>query len=174
MSHLVDALERSYRVLGLEDAAGGDDVFRQLLLARIIEPYSKLDSLRVLEEAGVAPASYRTLKRRLPGYAQESWRQGLSEAYAAHARLDPASLVLYDVSILNFEDGQGDGFRGPLLQVTPPRAADHHRAAHRSGRVIEKFMAAHHLPDVTVVADAGMIFEANQKEIGAGGLSSSA
>jgi hypothetical protein len=52
MSHLVDALERGYRVLGLEDAAGGDEVFRHLVLARIIEPASKLDSLRVLQEAG--------------------------------------------------------------------------------------------------------------------------
>ena len=49
----------AYRVLGLEDAAGGDEVFRHLVLARIIEPVSKLDSLRVLEEAGVAAASYR-------------------------------------------------------------------------------------------------------------------
>jgi hypothetical protein len=38
--------------------------------------------------------------------------------------------------------------------------------------VIEKFMAAHRLPDVTVVADAGMISEANQKAIEAAGLSS--
>jgi hypothetical protein len=37
--------------------------------------------------------------------------------------------------------------------------------------VIEKFMAAHDLPDVTVVADAGMISEANQKAIEAAGLS---
>jgi transposase len=37
--------------------------------------------------------------------------------------------------------------------------------------VIEKFMAAHNLPDVTVVADAGMISEANQKAIEAAGLS---
>jgi hypothetical protein len=55
----------AYRVLGLEVAAGGDETFRHLVLARIIEPSSKLDSLRVLEEAGVAAASYRTLKRRL-------------------------------------------------------------------------------------------------------------
>ena len=54
MSHLLDALEHAYRVLGLEDAAGGDEVFRHLVLARIIEPVSKPDSLRVLEEAGVA------------------------------------------------------------------------------------------------------------------------
>jgi hypothetical protein len=37
--------------------------------------------------------------------------------------------------------------------------------------VIEKFMAAHRLPDVTVVADAGMISEANQRAIEAAGLS---
>ena len=113
MGHLLDALERGYRVLGLDEAAGGDEVFRQLVLARIIEPASKLDSLRVLEEAGVAPASYATVKRRLPAYAQEEWRQRLSAACAAHARLGPASLVLYDVSTLYFETDQGDGFREP-------------------------------------------------------------
>jgi len=57
VAHLVDALARGYDVLGFGRAAGGDEVFRQLVLARIIEPVSKLDSLRVLEEAGVAPAS---------------------------------------------------------------------------------------------------------------------
>jgi hypothetical protein len=113
MGCLLDALERGYRVLGLDAAAGGDGVFRDLVLARIIEPVSKLDSLRVLEEAGVAPVSYRTVERRLPAYAQEAWRQRLSAACAAHARLGPASLVLYDVSTLYFETGQGDGFREP-------------------------------------------------------------
>jgi len=37
--------------------------------------------------------------------------------------------------------------------------------------VIESFMAAHDLADVTVVADAGMVSEANQKQIEAAGLS---
>jgi hypothetical protein len=37
--------------------------------------------------------------------------------------------------------------------------------------VIEAFMAAHRLPDVTVVADAGMISDANMKAIEAAGLS---
>jgi hypothetical protein len=35
MGHLVDALEHGYRVLGFEDAAGGDEVFRHLVLARM-------------------------------------------------------------------------------------------------------------------------------------------
>ena len=46
MGCLVDALSRGYDVLGLAVAAGGDEVFRQLVLARIIEPVSKLDSAR--------------------------------------------------------------------------------------------------------------------------------
>jgi uncharacterized protein YuzE len=50
MGHLADALERAYQVLGFEEAADGDDMFRHLVLARIIEPVSKLDSLRVLDE----------------------------------------------------------------------------------------------------------------------------
>ena len=53
MGHLWDALACGYAVLGLEQAAAGDAVFRDLVLARIIEP----TSVRVLEEAGMAPAS---------------------------------------------------------------------------------------------------------------------
>ena len=37
--------------------------------------------------------------------------------------------------------------------------------------VIESFMAAHDLPDMTVLADAGMVSEAHQKDIEAAGLS---
>ena len=50
MSHLWNALCRAYDALGFPQATGSDEVFRQLVLARIIEPTSKQDSLRVLEE----------------------------------------------------------------------------------------------------------------------------
>ena len=39
-------------MLGL-DRARRDEVFEQLVLARIIEPTSKLDTIRVLEEIGI-------------------------------------------------------------------------------------------------------------------------
>jgi len=113
MGHLWDALCRAYDTLGFDEATGGDEVFRQLVLARIIEPTSKLDSLRVLAEAGTDPVAYRTLKRRLPGYATDAWRQQISSACAKHAALGPASLVLYVASTLYFETDQGDGFREP-------------------------------------------------------------
>jgi len=192
MEHLWRALSRGYDELGFGRAAGGDEVFRQLALARIIEPVSKLDSLRVLEEAGITPVSYATLRRRLPAYAKEAWRQGLSAACAAHAGLGPASLVLYDVSTLYFETDAGDGFRESGFskerrlepQITIGLLADRNGfplmvSAFEGNRaeaktmlpVIDAFMAAHQLPDVTVVADAGMISEANQKAIEAAGLS---
>jgi hypothetical protein len=97
MSHLWDALCRAYEGLGFDAATGGDVVFGDLVLARIIEPTSKLDSLRVLEEVGVTSTSYRTLTRRLKAYAQESWRQQLAAACAKRSALGPASLVLYDI-----------------------------------------------------------------------------
>ena len=192
MSCLLDALSHTYDVLGFDRAAGGDEVFRDLVLARIIEPASKLDSLRVLQEAGAAAASYRTVLRRLPAYAKEAFRQELSAACAAHARLGPASLVLYDVSTLYFETGTGDGFREPGFskerrlepQITIGlltgqdgfplmiSAFEGNKAETKTMLpVVRKFMAAHQLPDVTVVADAGMISEANQKAIEVAGLS---
>jgi hypothetical protein len=112
MSYLWDALCTAYQYL-FGAVAKGDNVFRDLVVARIVEPTSKVDSLRVIEEVGVAPASYATVKRRLPGYAQPSWRQTLSGACASHAGLGPASLVLYDVSTLYFGTDAGDGFGEP-------------------------------------------------------------
>jgi hypothetical protein len=117
---------------------------------------------------------------------------GPAEACAAHARLGPASLVLYDVSTLYFEADRGDGFREPGFpgerrlepQITigllagqdgfplMVSAFEGNRAETKTMLpVIEAFMAAHQLPDVTVVADAGMISEANQKAIETAGLS---
>jgi Transposase DDE domain len=192
MGCLADALRHAYRVLGFERASGGDEVFAQLVAARIIEPVSKADSLRVLEEAGLPGPSYATLKRRLPAYATEAFRQRISAACAAHARLGPASLVLYDVSTLYFETDEGDGFREsgfskerrlePQITIGLLTGQDgfplmvsafEGNKAETSTMlpVIESFMTAHDLPDVTIVADAGMVSEANQKKIEAAGLS---
>lgn len=47
-AQLWDTLCAAYEILGFERAAEGDDVFHQLVLARIIEPTSKADPLRVI------------------------------------------------------------------------------------------------------------------------------
>lgn len=113
MTHLWDGLCAAYQILGFDLVTQGDNVFRDLVLARIIEPTSKIDAARVLGEVGVEAASYATLKRRLPVYAIPSWRRSLAAASAQHAGLGPASLVLFDVSTLYFETDAGDGFREP-------------------------------------------------------------
>jgi Transposase DDE domain len=192
MTHLWDGLCTAYRVLGFESVTKGDNVFRDLVLARIIEPTSKIDAGRVLGEVGVEAASYATLKRRLPVYAQPGWRQSLAAACAAHAGLGPASLVMFDVSTLYFETDAGDGFREPGFskerrlepQITLGLLTDATGfpltvAAFEGNRaetatmlpVINAFKTAHRLTEVTVIADAGMISEANQIALQAAGLS---
>ncbi len=125
-------------------------------------------------------------------YAKASWQQKLSAACAAHAGLGPASLVLFDVSTLYFETDQGDGFResgfskerrlepqitiGLLTDASGFPLAVNAFEGNKAEKatmlpVIEAFMRAHQLRDVTVVADAGMISAANQEAIEEAGLS---
>jgi len=190
-AHLWDALCHGYRQLGFHHVLAGDEVLRDLVCARIIEPTSKADSVRVLAETGVGSASYRTIKRRLPLIAEPVVRQALSAACARHAELGRATLVLYDVTTLYFETDTGDGFREPGFskerrlepQITvglltdasgfplTVEAFEGNKAETATMLpVIKSFKAAHQLTDVTVVADAGMISEANQIDITAAGL----
>jgi transposase len=100
--------------------------------------------------------------------------------------------VLFDVSTLYFETDAGDGFREPGFskerrlepQITLGLLTDATGfpltvAAFEGNKaetatmlpVINAFKTAHQLRDVTVVADAGMISEANQVALHAAGLS---
>jgi hypothetical protein len=188
---LWEALSTAYEVLGFDLACERDEVFQGLVLARIIEPTSKLESIRVLEEVGVPAASYPTINRRLARYATEAWRDRIAGACAAHAGLGPATLVLYDVTTLYFETEEGDGFREPGFSkerrlepqitvglLTDARgfplmvhAFEGNKAETRTMLpVVHSFMAAHGLPEVTVVADAGMMSEANLKDLEDAGL----
>ena len=100
--------------------------------------------------------------------------------------------MLYDVSTLYFETDAGDGFREPGFskerrlepQITIGLLTDASgfplRVEAFEGNkaetatmlpVINAFKTAHQLTDVTVVADAGMISEANQIALQAAELS---
>jgi hypothetical protein len=120
--HLWDALCLAYTGLGFDTACGHDEVFQALVLARVIEPVSKLDTIRVLDEIGIVAPSYRTIVRRLPGYASDEWRQRLAQACAAHVGLGPATLVIYDVPAARLRAdpemvrARGSRFRRPRRQ----------------------------------------------------------
>jgi hypothetical protein len=58
---LFDALADVYTDLGFD--AVGDATFRDLVIARIVEPTSVLDTGRVLTDLGVRPASEKTMQR---------------------------------------------------------------------------------------------------------------
>ena len=47
---LWDVLSEAYSFLGFD--AVGDEAFKQLVLARLIEPASKVETIRILEEIG--------------------------------------------------------------------------------------------------------------------------
>lgn len=97
--------------------------------------------------------------------------------------------MLYDESTLYFETDAGDGFREPGFseerrlepQITIGLLTDAiglavnafkgNRAGATMPPTIRSFMAAHRLADVTIVADAGMVSEANRWAIEAVGLS---
>jgi hypothetical protein len=181
--HLWDALSHAHDTLGFAQAAGGDEVFRQLVLARIIEPASELDSLRVLDEVGDKPPSYATVKRRLPMFAETSWRQQVAAARAAHAGLGRPAWSCTTCRRCTWRPMPGTGSVSPgsprnaalepqitiglLTDATGfplmVNAFEGNKAETSMLPVIEAFMTAHHLTDVTVVADAGMVSAANQR-----------
>ena len=103
MGCLLDSLERAYRVLGLEDAAGGDEVFLQMVLARIIEPGQQARQPASAggggRRGGLLPDRHAPAACLCEGVVAA---EGIRRC-AAHAELGPASLVLYDVSTLYFE-----------------------------------------------------------------------
>ena len=92
-------LRTAYARLGFDVV--GDESFEQLVLARVVEPTSKADSLRVLDELGVAHASLRTMFRSLARCNTRGYRDQFAAARVAHASAaGDVSLVLYDVTTL--------------------------------------------------------------------------
>ncbi len=102
-SHAVlwQVLTCAYARLGFD--ALDDEAFAQLVLARIVEPTSKVDSLRVLDELGIAHASLRTMFRSLARAQERDYRAVIADACFAHAGVaGDISLCLYDVTTLYF------------------------------------------------------------------------
>ena len=74
------------------------------MLARIIEPTSKADTVRVLTELGVRGPSRVTFMRCQKRVIERDYRTMIAKACYAHAtRQDGLALVLYDLTTLYFE-----------------------------------------------------------------------
>ncbi len=95
---LWQVLTHAYTRLGFDTI--GDEAFAQLVLARIIEPTSKADSVRVLNEIGAPTVSLRTMFRSLQRAQERDYRATIAAACFNHATTTgDVSLVLYDVTV---------------------------------------------------------------------------
>jgi len=107
---LYDAVGAVYDWLGFDVV--DDGVFRDLVIARIIEPTSKLDANRVLTDLGVNTVSYRTIQRHLQKVNTDGYRDAVAAKCFAHAAdRGMLTLALYDVTTLYFEAENEDDLR---------------------------------------------------------------
>ncbi len=187
---LWQVLCRGYTDLGFDELA--DEAFKQLVLARIIEPTSKADSVRVLTEIGIAPASLRTLFRSLRRAQASDYRGRLASACFAHAAAaGDLSLVMFDATTLYFEAEHEDDLR--KVGYSKERRVDPQIVVgllvDRAGFPLEigcfegnkaetktlipmvnAFQDRHAVADMVIVADAGMLSASNLKDLDRAGL----
>lgn len=190
---LYDVLAAVYDRLGFNVV--GDAVFRDLVIARIVEPTSKADSMRVLTDLGADVVSYRTIQRHLAQMGPGGYRDLIATRCFAHAGdTGGLSLILYDVTTLYFEAEKEDELRrvgfskerrvdpqivvgllvdrfGFPLEISCFDGAK--VETHTILPVIEAFCARHDIKQSTMVvaADAGMLSANNLKELDGSGLS---
>ncbi len=187
---LWQVLTEAYARLGFD--AIGDEAFAQLVLARIIEPTSKADSVRVLNEIGVASASLRTMFRSLQRATERDYRAQIATACFSHAMTHgDVSLVLYDVTTLYFAAEKEDELRKVGYskerrvdpQVVVGLLVDRHGFPLEIGcfegnkaetltiiPIVKQFAERHGIADMVVVADAGMLSSANLRDLDEAGL----
>ena len=179
---LWDVLAAAYAKLGFDVV--GDDAFRALVVARVIEPASKAETVRVLTELGVPGPSLRTIFRSLTRTIDRDYRDRIAKACMAHSTRTsgPAALILYDVTTLYFEAQNEDELRkvgmskerrvDPQIQVgllvdptgfpLEVHCFEGNKAETRTLiPVLEAFQSRHGVRDMVVVADAGMLSAGN-------------
>jgi transposase len=173
-------LQKQYQKLGFDQL--NDEVFEALCLARIVEPSSKLDSLRILADLGLVKFDQNKLYRCLAKAADQNYRKIISQACFEHVGGDKLALILYDVTTLYFETQKEDDYRKPGLskerrlepQIIIGLLVDqkgfplglHSFEGNKAETktilpVIEAFQAQNGLKKVTIVADAAMLSAAN-------------
>lgn len=97
---------------GLGVSVVRDTTFRDLVIARVVEPTSILDTGRVLRDLGQVPANERTMRRALARAQERGHRDEVATACFYHAMSHgDVSLVLYDVTTLTVAgvEGRADG-----------------------------------------------------------------
>jgi hypothetical protein len=171
-----------------------DAVFRDLVIARIVEPTSKADAARVLADLGAETMSYKTIQRHLAKVNTGRYRDTIAQKCFTHAAdRGGLSLLLYDVTTLYFEAENEDDLR--KVGYSKERRIDPQIVVgllvDRTGfpleigcfegntaetttlvPIITAFAARHDLTDtpMVVAADAGMLSASNLAALDEAGL----
>jgi len=177
---LCNTLEEQYGQIGFNGLK--DEAFKALCLARIVEPTSKIDSLRVLADLGVEPINQNKLYRSLAKAATMDYRKTISQACFEHVGKGGLTLVLYDVTTLYFEVQEEDEYRKPGMskerRLEPQiilgllvdqngfplglQSFEGNKAETKTILpVIQDFLAQNGLTKTTIVADAAMMSSSN-------------
>jgi len=179
---LWDVLVDAYQRLGF--TVLDDEAFMKLVLARVIEPVSKADTVRVLHDLGVGAPDVNTLHAALARAQARDYRGQLATACRAHSTrtTGTGALVLYDVTTLHFETEAEDDLRkvadeqgAPGGSPGPGRSARRPRRVPPGGAPVrgqqgrdhhpdpgaDRVPGPHDVTDMVVVADAGMLSAAN-------------
>lgn len=187
---LTTTIRGAFNVLGFDRV--DDEAFFQLVLARIVEPTSMVDSGRVLRDIGLSPVHLSTMKRALGRCASRDYRDLVATACFTYSSVNTGlSLLLYDVTTLYFEAEKEDDLR--KVGYSKERRVDPQVVVgllvDRSGfpleihcfegntaethtiiPVIAAFQQRHNIADMVVVADAGMLSKTNLEALEDAGL----
>ena len=182
---LYDVLAGVFTGLGFN--ALGDEVFRDLVIARLVEPTSILDTGRVLTDLGRKPASEKTMRRTLTRAHEGTYRDKVAALCFQHATTSgDVSLVLYDVTTLYFEAEKEDELR--KVGYSKERRVDPQIVVgllvDRGGfpleigcfegnkaetativPIVKQFQDRHDLADMVIISDAGMLSASNLREL---------
>lgn len=182
----------AYAALGLDEL--DEPVFKDLVIARIVEPTSKAAALGVLDDLGAESRSYRTVQRHLAGLADHQVRDHIAyRCFDYAAQTGGLSLVLYDVTTLYFEAEKENKLRkvgySKERRVDPqivvgllvdrngfPLEVGCFEGNHAETRtiipIVKQFLARHGIEgaELVIAADAGMLSAANLTALDEAGL----
>lgn len=185
---LFHVLTEQYEQLGFNKL--DDEDFAYLCFARIVEPTSKLDSLRVLADLGINKLSKNRLYRCLERIIKNDYRSNIANICLKYATATGITLILYDVTTLYFEVQQEDNYRKPGMskerrlepQIIIGLLVDQygfplglHSFEGNTAEtttilpVLKHFQTQHNLNNITVVADAAMLSAKNLEALSQAG-----
>lgn len=179
---LWQVLTNAYTGLGFDVL--GDEAFAAMVLARCVEPASKLATIEILNELGVRAPHRNTLSAALKRATTRDYRDTLARAARTHSlrTTGTSALILYDVTTLHFENGEEDDLRrvgmskehrvDPQIQVgllVDPGGFPLEMHVFEGNKaetttlipVLTVFKERHDVGDLVVVADAGMLSASN-------------